>query len=118
MSDFSQMHEMVDRLRDFPRETRPLIIGLAADTLEDAERRAKGQAPVRTGEYRSKIRGLAIVTRGQHQLLGSLEAGAAHSSFIELGTSRMPPRPIITDAVEWASREMEELLALIAEDNL
>lgn len=118
MSDFSEMHEMVDRLRSFPATTRPLIIGLVADTLEDAERRAKGNAPVRTGEYQSKIRGLAVVSRGQHQIYGSLEAGAAHSSFIELGTSRMPPRPIIGEAVEWAAKEMEELLGMIAEDNL
>lgn len=118
MSDFSEMHEMADRLRSFPNETRGLIIGLVGDTMDDAERRAKGNAPVRTGEYQSKIRGLAVVSRGQHQIYGSLEGGAAHSSFIELGTSRMPPRPIIGEAVEWASREMEDLLAMIAEDNL
>lgn len=118
MSDFSEMHEMVDRLREFPAETRGLVIDLVSDTMEDAERRAKGQAPVRTGEYQSKIRGLAVVTRGQHQILGSLEAAAAHSSYIELGTSRMPARPIIGDAVEWAAKEMEELLGMLAEDNL
>jgi hypothetical protein len=118
MSDFSEMHEMVDRLRDFPAETRPLIIGLVDDVMGDAERRAKGRAPVRTGLYRGGIRGLAVVTRGQHQILGALEASAAHSSFIEHGTSRMPPRPIIGESVEWAALEMEELLGLVAEDNL
>jgi HK97 gp10 family phage protein len=118
VADFSEMHEMVDRLRTFPATIRPLIIGLVDDTMGDAERRAKSRAPVRTGEYQSKIRGLAVVSRGQHQIYGSLEAGAAHSSFIEYGTSRMPPRPIIGEAVEWAALEMEELLALIAEDNL
>lgn len=118
MSDFREMHEMVDRLRTFPAETRPLIIGLVGDVMDDAERRAKGRAPVRTGEYQSKIRGLSVVSRGQHQIYGSLQGGAAHSSFIEYGTSRMPPRPIIGEAVEWASLEMEDLLAMIAEDNL
>lgn len=118
MSDFSQYYDMVDRLRDFPKETRPLIVGLATDVIGDAERRAKGRAPVRTGMYQSGIHGLAAVTRGQHAIVARLEATAEHSSFVELGTSRMPPRPIIGEASEWAAREMEELLALIAEDNL
>lgn len=118
MSDFSQYWDMVDRLRDFSKETRPLIIGLATDVTEDAERRAKNNAPVRTGQYQSKIRGTAAVTRGQHAIVSRLEALADYSSFIEYGTSRMPPRPIIGEATEWAAKEMEELLALIAEDNL
>ena len=118
MADWSEYYEMVDRLRGFPKETRPLIIGLLDDVTGDAERRAKNNAPVRTGLYRQGIFGTPVVTRGQHQLLTHLEARAAHSSFIELGTSRMPPRPIIGEAAQWAAREMEGLLAMIAEDNL
>lgn len=118
MSDFSEMREMADRLRTFPKETRGLIVGLVTDVTDDAEARAKSRAPVRTGLYQRGINGTVAVTRGQHIVFSQLRADAGHSSFIELGTSRMPPRPIIREASEWAAREMEELLAMIAEDNL
>jgi hypothetical protein len=118
MSDFSQMWEMTNRLRDFPAETRPLVIDILEIVTEDAERRAKSRAPVRTGLYQSGIHGSPVIVRGAHGLLTHLEARAAHSSYIERGTSRMPPRPIITEAAAWAAKELEEALAMIAEDNL
>jgi hypothetical protein len=118
MADWSEYFEMVDRLRTFPKETRSLIIDLAGDVTDEAVLRAKSRAPVRTGAYREGIKGKPVVSRGQHLIFSGLEATAAHSSFIERGTSRMPPRPIISEAGEWAAREMEGLLGMIAEDNL
>lgn len=118
MSNFREMYEMSKRLREFPKESRPFVIEILETVTEDAERRAKGRAPVRTGEYQAKIKGTPVVIRGAHGLVTSLEAGAAHSTFIEYGTSRMPPRPIIGEASEWAAKELEEALEMIAEDYL
>ncbi len=61
---------------------------------------AKANAPWNddTGEARAKLRGITL--KAATSVVIQLASGAAHGIYLELGTSRMAPRPIIRPTLE------------------
>jgi HK97 gp10 family phage protein len=116
MPGFDQMYEMADRLRDFPAEARPLLVGLLGDVSDDMERFAKGKVPVRTGFLRSTIKASPVIVRGQYGMIVHLQALAAYATFVEYGTSRMAPRPFLEPAAEFGAQEFEGVIDIVLEE--
>ncbi len=90
---------------DFRRRARKVqenIVVAIDDSLIVTEQIARQLAAVDTGEMRSKIRISKHPRYGS--LIGEVEAGAAHSKFVEFGTVNMEAQPFMTPAVEQGRR--------------
>lgn len=105
------------RLRDFPREARPLIKELMDEAGKEGEDLSKRLVPVRTGALRDSIDYRSTTNRGWNFLL-KVEVGADYATFVEYGTSRMSPRPFIAPGVELATAEIETAIGLMVEEYL
>lgn len=105
------------RLRDFPMEARPLIKSLMDVAAEEGEAVSKTRVPVRTGLLQSKIDFRATTNHGWNFRLLAV-ADTRYASYVEDGTSRMPPRPFIMPGVEHAAAEIEHLLGVMVEEYL
>lgn len=117
MAGFEEMYRFAYRLRDFPMEARPLIKSLMDVAAQEGEDVAKREVPVRTGHLQSKILFHATTNRGWNFLMRA-EAAADYATFVEDGTSRMPPQPFMAPGVEHASDEIQALLGVMVEEYL
>lgn len=90
-----QMRQGLRSLRDLAPRVMAVVDRELEETAEEIEFLAKDLAAVRTGEMRSKIH----VERISHLAL-QVRADAAHSAFVEFGTSKMAAQPFITPAIE------------------
>ena len=101
--------------KNFARST--LRTALRAAT-KPVVKRAKDKAPVRTGNLRRSIRGEASVKRdGRGEArVGFLPSGF-YGTFIELGTSTQPARPMLRPALDEAEAQGEIQQAFIVAIN-
>lgn len=84
-------------MRDAPR----LVAEAVEMTMQAAEVLAKQTDAFqdRTGNLRNSIKG-GVMDVSRSEVIGVLTAGMEYAGYIELGTSRMSPRPYIRPAVE------------------
>lgn len=105
------------RLRDFPRESRPLIKALMADAAASGEALSQRLVPVDTGALRDSIAFRSTTERGWTFLIQA-RANMDYASYVEEGTSRMRPRPYVMPGVELAADQIEVLLPLLVDEFL
>ena len=105
------------RLRDFPVESRPLIKALMDDAAETGLNVATRLVPVDTGVLHDSIKFRATTNHGWAFLLKA-EASADYATFVEEGTSRMPPRPFLQPGVEAAADQIEDLIGIMVDEFL
>ena len=105
------------RLRDFPMESRPLIKELMEEAGRTGERLSQRLVPVKTGALQNSIK---FRTTTNHGWTFILQAGASmdYATFVEEGTSRMPPRPFLMPGVELAADQIEVLLGEMVDEFL
>lgn len=82
---------------------------VVGDSAGAVERFAKSIAPVDTGEYRN-----GIVQTG-HGMDRSVEATAPHSIYVEFGTSRQAPQPVMFPASDRGETSLVDGLEDVAE---
>lgn len=117
MAGFEEAYRFAHRLRDFPIEARPLIKSLMDVAAQEGEDVSKRAVPVRTGHLQSRILFHATTNHGWNFLMRA-EADADYATFVEEGTSRMPPQPFIAPGVEHAADEIDTLLGVMVEEYL
>lgn len=117
MAGFESAYRFAGRLRDFPVEARPLIKELMDVAGQEGEALSKTLVPVRTGYLQSKILFHATTDHGWTFMLKA-EADADYATFVEKGTSRMPPRPFMEPGIEHTADEIEALLGIMVEEYL
>jgi HK97 gp10 family phage protein len=109
MAGFEMMYDFAGRLRDFPVQARPLIKAAMDEAGQEGEDYSKSLVPVRTGNLQRSIVFHATTDHGWTFLLKA-EVGEEYATFVEYGTSRMPPQPFFEPGVELAADRMEDLL--------
>lgn len=105
------------RLRDFPMASRPLIKSLMAEAAATGEALSQRLVPVKTGALRDSI-GFRSTTERGWTFLMQARANADYATFVEEGTSRMPPRPFVMPGVELAADQIEILLGMMVDEYL
>lgn len=105
------------RLRDFPMASRPLIKELMDEAAQTGQALSQREVPVDTGTLRDSIAFRATTNHGWAFLLKAV-AGADYATFVEEGTSRMPPRPFLMPGVELAADQIEVLLGEMVDEFL
>ena len=112
MAGFSEMYLFAERLRDFPAEARPMIKAVMNEAGDQGEAYSKMLVPVKSGDLMRSINFHPTSDRGWTLLLMA-EASMNYATFVEGGTSRMPPRPFMLPGVELAADYIEDNLGLI-----
>jgi HK97 gp10 family phage protein len=87
------------RLLEGDKGVGMLAVAKAAQTVE---RRAKQNAPVRTGTLRRSI--TKAIGRDAISPVAKIGTNVHYARFVEFGTSRMSPRPFLRRALEGLRR--------------
>ena len=95
---------------EITRSVRHLLGAVVAKTAGDVEATAKSLAPVDTGFLRNSIQAERVT-----DLEWEVNVGAEYGAYVELGTSRMAPRPYLTPAVEAVREPFRKTLAAVVE---
>ncbi len=87
----------LSRIREQVRSRVETAVAKVAHGIEEDARR---RAPVRTGFLRSSIEAIPADAAEPGVVEWEVGAAAPYGVFVELGTSKMPPRPFLIPAAE------------------
>jgi len=96
------MAEFGADMKRFLRAMPRMIADAVEQTMVEAEGQAKQTTAFvdRTTNLRNSIKG-GLTKATRNEVIGALTATMDYAGYIELGTSRMSPRPYIQPAVEY-----------------
>lgn len=89
--------ELQAELKKIAKKMPEVIISGMNKALLNVEGQAKADCPVRTGTLRRSIIS-KVVTEGEN-IKGVVGSNVTYALFVHDGTSKMPPRPFILNAI-------------------
>ena len=102
MSAGNEFRGMADRFRAAPEKAVGMIRQATTKATLDTQRVARERAPVDTGYLRASIAATIDHGSGSGLVVGEVTAGAEYAAYVEYGTSRQRPQPLMRPAYEQA----------------
>ncbi|QAY69990.1 HK97-gp10 family putative phage morphogenesis protein [Xylanimonas protaetiae] len=111
--DVRGIRRMAADLRDVAEQAGPVVELVVRKTALDVERDAKTLAPVDTGNLRASIS--MDVEATDSTVSAEIGPTASYGLFLEVGTSRMAPRPFMGPALDRNAPAFDAAMAQIVD---
>lgn len=116
--DDREMRQFAADLARIPGRFKPLVKDALTKTAADIVGSAKKAAPVDTGNLRASISADPVEEVNDGTFATEVGPTAAYGIFLEMGTSRMAPRPFLFPAAEEHSEMLNKALSRLVDGAL